>query len=312
MSLKVAVQMDHIAGIKIAGDSTFGLMLEAQKRGHALFHYTPNDLFMKNGVVFAHLQSVTVKDEQGAHFTLGESAIVDLSTMDVVLLRQDPPFDMQYITTTHLLERIHPKTLVVNDPSSVRNTPEKILVTKFPQLMPETLITRNISDIEAFRREHQDIIMKPLYGNGGASIFRVREDDGNFKPLCEMFTAMSREAWMIQPFLPAVWKGDKRIIIIDGVAKVALNRVPQMGDVRSNLVRGGLGELVPLTKRDLEICETIGSTLKDLGLIFVGIDVIGDYITEINNTSPTGLRAIKRLGGADLTTDVWDAIEGKR
>jgi glutathione synthase len=310
--MKIAVQMDHIAGIKILGDSTFGMMLEAQTRGHALYHYTPTDLFMLNGVVKAHVQSVSVRDIQGEHFTLGAVETINLDTMDVVLLRQDPPFDMQYITTTHFLERIHPKTLVVNDPFHVRNAPEKIMVTLFPELMPETLITRNRDDIVSFRRQHKDIVMKPLYGNGGAGVFLLRESDENFGALYEMFHASSREPWMIQPYLPAVREGDKRIILVDGVFAGALNRVPAEGDLRANLVRGGKGDTTEITPRERFICETISSELKSRGLIFTGIDVIGGNLTEINVTSPTGLRAIKRLGGPDIAAMLWDAIEGKR
>jgi glutathione synthase len=310
--LKIAVQMDHIAGIKILGDSTFGLMLEAQARRHGLYHYTPNDLFMRDGVVFAHVQSVKVQDEQGKHFELGEKQTIQLQTMDVVLLRQDPPFDMNYITTTHFLERLHPKTLVVNDPAHVRNAPEKIMVTLFPDLMPETLITRNREDIESFRREFKDIVMKPLYGNGGAGVFRVRADDENFGALYEMFSASAREPWMIQPYLPAVREGDKRIILVDGEFRGALNRVPAQGDLRANLVRGGAGETAQITAREEEICERLKPELQKRGLIFTGIDVIGGFLTEINVTSPTGLRAIKRLGGRDIAKDIWDVVEGKR
>jgi glutathione synthase len=287
-------------------------MLEAQSRGHVLYHYTPTDIFMINGAVKAHVQSVTVKDIQGEHFILGEKETVSLTEFDVILLRQDPPFDMQYITTTHFLERVHPKTLVVNDPFHVRNAPEKIMVTLFPDLMPATLITRNRDDIVSFRRDHKDIVMKPLYGNGGAGVFRLRAEDENFGALYEMFQAASREPWMIQPYLPAVREGDKRIILVDGVFAGALNRVPAEGDLRANLVRGGKGDTSEITKREHEICEAIGGELKARGLIFTGIDVIGGNLTEINVTSPTGLRAIKRLGGADIAVKLWDCIESKR
>ena len=310
--LNVAVQMDPIEKINITGDSTFGLMLEAQARGHALFYYTPDTLAMRDGIVSALLASVEVRDIKGDHVTLQNAERTDLSTMDVILLRQDPPFDMAYITTTHLLERIHPKTLVVNDPSSVRNAPEKILVTEFPDLMPATLITRDKGEIEAFRREHGDVVMKPLYGNGGAAVFKVSAKDPNFGSLYDLFSVTFREPWVIQRFLPKVVEGDKRIILVDGVALGAVNRVPSGDDIRSNMVRGGAAETTELTPREREICERIGQTLRDKGLIFVGIDVIDGHLTEINVTSPTGLRAIKRLGGPDLAAAIWDAIESKR
>ena len=310
--LKVAVQMDPIEKINITGDSTFGLMLEAQARGHALYYYTPDTLAMRDGVVSALLASVEVRDIKGDHVTLQPAERTDLSTMDVILLRQDPPFDMAYITTTHLLERIHPKTLVVNDPASVRNAPEKILVTEFPDLMPATLITRDKAEIEAFRREHGDVVMKPLYGNGGAAVFKVSAKDPNFGSLYDLFSVTFREPWVIQRFLPKVVEGDKRIILVDGLALGAVNRVPSGDDIRSNMVRGGAAETTELSPREREICERIGQTLRDKGLIFVGIDVIDGHLTEINVTSPTGLRAIKRLGGPDLASAIWDAIESKR
>jgi len=310
--LKVAVQMDPIEKINITGDSTFGLMLEAQTRGHALYYYTPDTLAMRDGVVSALLASVEVRDIKGDHVTLQPAERTDLSTMDVILLRQDPPFDMAYITTTHLLERIHPKTLVVNDPASVRNAPEKILVTEFPDLMPATLITRDKAEIEAFRREHGDVVMKPLYGNGGAAVFKVSAKDPNFGSLYDLFSVTFREPWVIQRFLPKVVEGDKRIILVDGLALGAVNRVPSGDDIRSNMVRGGAAETTELSPREREICERIGQTLRDKGLIFVGIDVIDGHLTEINVTSPTGLRAIKRLGGPDLASAIWDSIESKR
>jgi glutathione synthase len=304
--------MDPIEKINITGDSTFGLMLEAQARGHALYYYTPDTLAMRDGVVSALLASVEVRDIKGDHVTLQPAERTDLSTMDVILLRQDPPFDMAYITTTHLLERIHPKTLVVNDPASVRNAPEKILVTEFPDLMPATLITRDKAEIEAFRREHGDVVMKPLYGNGGAAVFKVSAKDPNFGSLYDLFSVTFREPWVIQRFLPKVVEGDKRIILVDGLALGAVNRVPSGDDIRSNMVRGGAAETTELSPREREICERIGQTLRDKGLIFVGIDVIDGHLTEINVTSPTGLRAIKRLGGPDLASAIWDAIESKR
>lgn len=310
--LKVAVQMDPIEKINITGDSTFALMLEASARTHALFYYTPDTLAMQDGVVTAFVAPVQVRDVKGDHATIGEFARVDLSTMDVILLRQDPPFDMAYITTTHLLERLHPKTLVVNDPASVRNAPEKILVTEFPELMPPTLITRDRTVIEAFRKQHGDVVMKPLYGNGGAAVFKIAERDPNFGSLFDMFSATFREPWVVQRFLPKVVEGDKRIILVDGEALGAVNRVPSGDDIRSNMVRGGAAETTQLTKREQEICERIGPTLKKQGLIFVGIDVIDGHLTEINVTSPTGLRAIKRLGGPDLAASIWNVIEAKR
>jgi len=311
MSLTVAVQMDPIERIRIAGDSSFALMLEAQARGHALWTYTPDRLSMRDGKVVAMARPVTVRDIEGDHATLGAEERIDLGEIDVVLLRQDPPFDMGYVTTTHLLERIHPATLVVNDPGHVRNAPEKIFVTDFPDLMPATLITRDKAEIEAFRAEFGDIVMKPLYGNGGAAVFKVGRIDPNFGSLYDLFAQMFREPWVVQRFLPKVSEGDKRIILIDGVVKGAINRVPAENDIRSNIVRGGAARPTDLSARELEICERIGPELKARGLIFVGIDVIDGNLTEINVTSPTGLRAIKRLGGPDLAVDVWDAIEGK-
>jgi glutathione synthase len=312
MPLTVAVQMDPIAGIRIQGDSTFALLLEAQKRGHQLLFYTVNTLSMDNGTVSARMQPLSVRDIEGDHFTLGDAEVRGFEGIDVVLMRQDPPFDMAYITATHLLERVHPRTLVVNDPAQVRNAPEKIMVTLFPDLMPPTLISRDRDTIQAFRRAHGDIVMKPLYGNGGAGIFKVAKDDPNFGSLFDMFTAVSREPWMIQRFLPEVTAGDKRIILVDGVPLGAVNRVPQPGDIRANMVRGGAAETTQLSKREQEICERIGPTLKDSGLLFTGIDVIAGNLTEINVTSPTGIRAIKRLGGPDLAVAIWDAIEKKR
>ncbi len=313
MSLSVAVQMDHIARINIRGDSTFALMLEAQRRGHRLAHYTPERLSLNDGRVEARLETVLVRDVPGDHFTLGETERADLSNFDVVLLRQDPPFDMGYITTTHLLERIHPKTLVVNDPAHVRNAPEKIFVTEYPSLMPPTLISRDPDEIRDFRHQHGDIIVKPLYGNGGAGVFRIQEGDQNLASLLEIFAAAYRgEPYVVQRYLPAVRAGDKRIILVDGVAAGAINRVPADGESRSNMHVGGRPEPVELTRRDREICEAIGPELKRRGFLFVGIDVIGDYLTEINVTSPTGVREVKRFGGADIAGLIWDAIEAKR
>jgi len=312
MSLKVAVQMDHVSTVNIMGDTTFALSLEAQRRGHRLYHYTPDRLTQEDGRVFARIEEMTVRDEKGNHFSLGEPVRTDLAGMDVVLLRQDPPFDMNYITTTHLLERIHPRTLVVNDPAWVRNSPEKIFVTEFPDLMPPTLITRDAAEVAAFRRAHGDIIIKPLYGNGGAGIFHMRRDDRNLASLIEMFSLMFREPFIVQRYLPEVRKGDKRIILIDGRPVGAVNRVPAEHDSRSNMHVGGRAEAAELTAREQEICVRIGPSLRERGFILVGIDVIGDFMTEINVTSPTGIREIERFGGADIAALFWDVVEARR
>lgn len=312
MALKIAVQMDHINSIRIAGDTSFALCLAAAERGHELYHYTPDRLSMRDGVVSAALEPLQVRDIEGDHFTLGEAVHTDLSEMDVILLRQDPPFDMNYITTTHLLERIHPKTLVVNDPAWVRNSPEKIFVTEFPDLMPETLITKDLQEVLKFRREFGDIIIKPLYGNGGAGVFHLTTDDRNLTSLLEMFEQMYREPFIAQRYLKDVRSGDKRIILIDGEPVGAINRVPAESDARSNMHVGGRAEATELTPREKEICARIGPSLKERGFILVGIDVIGDYMTEINVTSPTGIREIKRFGGADIAQLFWDAVEAKR
>jgi glutathione synthase len=312
MPLNVAVQMDPIASIRISGDSTFALLLEAQARGHRLLHYTPDRLRLNGGRVETLAEPLDVRDVAGDHARLGAPELVDLGTVDVVLLRQDPPFDLGYITTTHLLERIHPKTLVVNDPRAVRDAPEKLFVMDFPALMPPTLIARDKAAIEAFRAEHGDVVMKPLYGFGGAAVFKIGPSDPNFGSLFDLFSTTLREPWVIQKFLPAVVRGDKRIILVDGEARGAVNRVPSGDDIRSNMVRGGAAQETELTPREREICETIGPELKRRGLLFVGIDVIDGYLTEINVTSPTGIRAIKRLGGPDLAVAIWDAIEAKR
>jgi glutathione synthase len=309
MTLTVAVQMDPIQRIRIAGDSTFALLLEAQARGHRLLHYTPERLSLRDGAVVTTAEPIEVRDVESDHVTMGEAKRVNLADVDVVLLRQDPPFDMAYITTTHLLERIHPNTLVVNDPAHVRNAPEKIFVTHFPQLMPPTLITRDRAEIEEFRREHGDVVMKPLYGNGGAAVFKVAREDPNFGSLFDLFSVTFREPWVIQRFLPKVTEGDKRIILVDGAAAGAVNRVPAANDIRSNMVRGGAAKPTDLSPREREICETIGPHLKAMGQIFVGIDVIDGNLTEINVTSPTGIRAIQRLGGPNLAVAIWDAIE---
>ena len=312
MKLNVAVQMDPIERINIRGDSTFALLLEAQKRGHALSYYTPDKISLRGEEVVAPVQALSVRDEVGDHCTLGEPKRTPLASFDVVLLRQDPPFDLAYITSTHLLERIHPKTLVVNDPASVRNAPEKVFVMDFPQLMPPTLISRNLDEINAFRNEHGAVVMKPLHGHGGAAVFRVMPQDMNFGSLFDMFSVTFREPWVIQRFLPEVKHGDKRIILVDGEFAGAVNRVPAADDLRSNMVRGGAAKATDLTPREREICATLGPKLRERGLLFVGIDVIDGFLTEINVTSPTGIRAIARLGGPDVAAKIWDVIEKKR
>jgi glutathione synthase len=312
MALTVAVQMDPIQSINITGDSTFAMMLEAQARGHRLFYYRTGTLALQGGSLFATGHDIAVRDEKGNHFSLDEERRADLGQTDVVLMRQDPPFDMGYITATHMLEAIHPKTLVVNDPKEVRNAPEKLFVLNYAQFMPETLITRDPVELAAFRRAHGDIILKPLYGNGGAGVFRLGESDQNFSALLELFTQTFREPFIAQKYLPDVRKGDKRIILVDGKAVGAINRVPAVNENRSNMHVGGKPEPATMTRREHEICEALGPDLKARGLIFVGIDVIGDYLTEINVTSPTGIREVKRFGGADIAALIWDAIEARR
>ena len=312
MKLKVAVQMDPIARINIRGDSTFALLLEAQKRGHELSYYTPDRLSLRGKDVVAPVQPLAVRDEAGNHFTLGEPKRVALESFDVVLLRQDPPFDLAYITSTHLLERIHPNTLVVNDPASVRNAPEKIFVMNFPELMPPTLISRDLDEINSFRAEHGAVVMKPLHGHGGAAVFRVMPQDMNFGSLFDMFSVTFREPWVIQRFLPEVKHGDKRIILVDGEFAGAVNRVPAEDDLRSNMVRGGAARATDLSPREREICARIGPALRAHGLLFVGIDVIDGNLTEINVTSPTGIRAVANLGGPDIAALIWDRIEARR
>ena len=312
MALNVAVQMDPIDRINIRGDSTFALLLEAQARSYQLFYYTPDKLSLRDGKVSASVRPLVVRDVAGDHFTLGEARQMELSSFDVILLRQDPPFDLAYITSTHMLERVHPKTLVVNDPAHVRNAPEKVFVTEFPDLMPPTLVTRDLDAIKAFRAEHGDIVMKPLYGKGGEAVFLLSREDLNFGSLYDMFSATFREPWVIQKFLPAVKDGDKRIILVDGEFAGAINRVPAPDDLRSNMVRGGTAKATDLTDREREICARLGPALRERGLLFVGIDVIGGYLTEINVTSPTGIRAVKNLGGADIAAMIWDKIAEKR
>ena len=311
MTLAVAFQMDPIDSIDIEADSTFALALEAMRRGHHLFHYLPTALSYDRGQVLARARPMTVRRERGNHATLGGEEPMDLRALDVVLMRQDPPFDMGYIGATHLLERVHPDTLVVNDPVSVRNAPEKLFVTQFPDLMPPTLITYDAEQIKAFRRDYQDIIVKPLYGNGGAGVFHVKPEDDNLSSLLELFASAINEPLMVQQYLPAVREGDKRIILIDGEPAGALNRVPAAGEARANLHVGGRAERAALTVREQEICEVIGPVLKEQGLIFVGIDVIGDWLTEINVTSPTGLQEIGRFDSVSLEAKIWDAIEDR-
>ena len=312
MALRVAVLMDPIEKIKIGGDSTFALLLEAQARKHALCYFTPDKMAMLDGRMFATARPLTVQDKEGDHFKLGEPKREELTGFDVVLMRQDPPFDLAYISATHLLERIHPKTLVVNDPAQVRNAPEKVFVTEFPELMPPTLLTRDLDEIKRFRTEHGDIVMKPLYGKGGEAVFLLRRDDLNFGSLYDLFSATFKEPWVVQKFLPAVKDGDKRIILVDGEYAGAINRVPAPDDLRSNMVLGGVPKATELTKREKEICAHIGASLKERGLLFVGIDVIDGFLTEINVTSPTGIRAIKKVGGPDVAALIWEKIEGKR
>ena len=312
MKLNIAVQMDPIARINIAGDSTFALLLEAQKRGHALSYYTPDKLSLRGEELVAPVQVLNVRDEAGNHFTLGEPRREPLAQYDVILLRQDPPFDLAYITSTHFLERLHPKTLVVNNPASVRDAPEKIFVMDFPDLMPPTLISRDLDEINAFRDEHGAVVMKPLHGYGGAAVFRVMPQDMNFGSLFDMFSVTFREPWVIQRFLPEVKRGDKRIILVDGEFAGAVNRVPATDDLRSNMVRGGAAKATDLTPREREICARLAPALRERGLLFVGIDVIDDHLTEINVTSPTGIRAVAKLGGPDVAAKIWDVIEKKR
>jgi glutathione synthase len=309
MKLNVAVQMDPISSVDISGDSTFALMLEAQRRGHSLFHYHVKSLALRNGVLQAKGEHIVVRDEKGNHFTASPTERIDLASQHVIHMRQDPPFDMGYITATHLLDRIHPKTLVVNDPTEVRNAPEKLYLLDYQQFMPETLITRDITEIEAFRQEHDHIILKPLYGNGGVGIYKSARDDMNFGSLMEMFQQLYPEPFIAQRYLPEVRNGDKRIILVDGKVAGAINRVPASHDHRSNMHAGGVATPTTLTRREEEICEALGPDLKKRGLIFTGIDVIGDYMTEINVTSPTGIRQVKRFGGNDIAAMVWDAIE---
>ncbi|HEY1736410.1 MAG TPA: glutathione synthase [Methylovirgula sp.] len=311
MPLTVAVQMDPIDRIDIAGDTTFALMLEAAVRGHRLFYYTPDRLSLLEGKLVADAAEIEVRDVKGDHFTLEPRRRLDLSTVDIVLLRQDPPFDLAYITSTHLLEHLPRRVLVVNDPVSVRNAPEKLFVLEFQKFMPETLITRERPAIEAFLDRYGEAVMKPLHGHGGAAVFKITRSDPNFGSLFDLFAATFKEPWVVQRFLPQVAAGDKRIILVNGVALGAVNRVPAKGDIRSNLARGGAAAPTEFTAREKEICAALGPELKKRSLLLVGIDVIDGHLTEINVTSPTGIRAIRKLGGPDLAVAVWDAIEAE-
>ena len=312
MPLSVAIQMDPIGSIDITGDTSFALALEAQRRDHDLWYYMPDSLSLNEGRVEAVGQTLVLRDKVGDHFTAGTPERRGLDGFDVILMRQDPPFDMAYITLTHLLELLPATTMVVNNPAEVRNAPEKLLVTMFTDLMPPTLISRDPEAIRAFRSRHEDIIVKPLYGNGGAGVFRLRPQDQNLNSLLEMFFATSREPVMVQRYLPEVRHGDKRVILVDGEAVGAVNRVPSEGEARSNLHVGGTATATELTARDLEICAAIGPELRRRGLLFVGVDIIGDYLTEINVTSPTGIREIQRLSGTNIAAITWDAIERKQ
>jgi glutathione synthase len=309
MPLRVAIQMDPIESVNIDGDSSFVMGLSAEARGHKLWHYHPRQLSLRNGVAVARARPMTLRRKKGDHFTLGDEEVIELKTMDVILMRQDPPFDMSYITATHILESVHPETLVVNDPVHVRNAPEKLFVTHFPELMPPTVITSDRQEILAFRAEHKDIIVKPLFGNGGAGVFHIAPGDENLGALLELFTQLYREPIIVQRYLPEVRQGDKRIILIDGEPVGAINRVPAAGEARSNMHVGGRPEHAGLTARDKEICAAIGPALRERGMIFVGIDVIGNYMTEINVTSPTGLQEVNRFEKVVLEDRIWDAIE---
>jgi glutathione synthase len=312
MPLDVAIQMDPIHSVDISVDSTFALALEARRRGHTLWHYLPRDLSFKGGRPVARAQRLDVRRSVGDHFTLGPFTSLALADVDVVLMRQDPPFDMGYITATHILEHVHPKTLVVNDPAHVRNAPEKLFVTHFAEFMPPTLISVDRDEIVAFREEHKDIIVKPLFGNGGAGVFHITPGDENLNSLLELFTQLYREPVIVQRYLPEVRQGDKRIVLVDGKAVGAINRVPAAGEARSNLHVGGTAHPSKLTRREEDICAALGPVLKERGLIFVGIDVIGDYLTEINVTSPTGIQQIERFDGTNAAGLIWDAIEARR
>jgi glutathione synthase len=312
MPLKIAVQMDPVERIDIETDTTFLLMMQAQSRGHSLWVYGPERLALEDGRVFARGRAVTLRASPGDHARLGPLEMREMAEMDVVLMRQDPPFDMAYITAAHMLERIHPGTLVVNNPAEVRSAPEKIFVTDFPGLQPPTLITSDAETIRDFRARHGDMVLKPLYGGAGSGVVRLKPDDPNLDALLELHAMIGREAVIAQKFIPAVSAGDKRILLVDGDPAGAINRVPAKDQVRSNLARGGRAEAVGLTARDQEICRAIGPELKRRGLLFVGIDVIGDYLTEINVTSPTGAQQLKRFGGPDVSLAFWERVEAIR
>ena len=312
MGLKVALQMDRIEDVSISADSTFRIGLEAEVRGHTLFQYTPDQLIFDEGQLFAHGRDVTLRREPGNHVSFGEWRTADLRAFDVVWLRQDPPFDMAYVTSTHLLDRIHPETLVVNDPFWVRNSPEKLMVLDFPDLTPPTMIARDVRAIRDFRARHGEIILKPLYGNGGAGVFHLPQADANLSALLELFGGINREPVIVQKYLPAVVKGDKRVILVDGEPVGAINRVPAEGEARSNMHVGGRPEKVGLTDREREICARIGPVLREKGQIFVGIDVIDGWLTEINVTSPTGLQELERFDGVNGAELIWQAIERRR
>ena len=309
--MKIAFQMDPIEDVDINADSTFRLAEEAQNRGHDLYVYTPNDLTFNRGKVAAKVRSINLKRTIGDHVNFGAVELLELSEFGVIWLRQDPPFDMGYITNTHLLDLVAKETLIVNNPFWVRNLPEKLLVLEFPDLIPDTMISRDLEEVEEFKREFKDIIVKPLYGNGGAGVFRLKEDDKNLTSLHELFFNMSSEPLIAQAFLPDVKNGDKRIILVDGSPVGAINRVPKAGEIRSNMHVGGKAEPAKLSQRDREICRAIGPTLKSKGQVFVGIDIIGDYLTEINVTSPTGIQELERFDNVNIAEMIWHAIEEK-
>jgi glutathione synthase len=309
--LNIACQMDHITTLSLKGDSSFAMLYEAQKRGHVLYHYTPDSLSQEGSRVWARAEPITLALDKRHSYRLGEQQKLDLADMDVILMRQDPPFDMAYITATHILESLSDRVLIVNDPKGVRNAPEKILVLQFADLMPPTLVTRDMQAIKDFRAEHGDIVIKPLYGNGGKGVFRLRPEDENFGALVDLYRQIYREPFMVQRYLPEIRKGDKRILLVDGKVAGAINRIPADHDLRSNLVQGGRAEAYELNARDHEICERLGPVLRDYGCLFTGIDVIGDYLTEINVTSPTGIVALRNLGGPDVAELILDAIEDR-
>ena len=311
MTLNVAIQMDPLETINIDTDSSFMMALEAGRRGHTLYHYLPRQLFLEGNRLFATVRPFSVRRRPGDHFTAGAPERVEVASFDLVLMRQDPPFDMSYITATHMLEHVQPKTVVLNDPAAVRNAPEKLFVTHFPKLMPPTLITSDREAILAFRAEHKDIIVKPLFGNGGAGVFHLKPDDENLGALLETFTLLYREPVIVQRYLPEIRKGDKRIILIEGKPVGAVSRVPKKGEARANFHAGGQAERTTLTKREKDICAAIGPTLRKQGLVFVGIDVIGDWLTKINVTSPTGIQEINRLDDVNLERTLWDAYEAR-